>query len=139
MISTFRNGEQLRDAAHAKLVAYRSAIIRRGQTALLNTLLEKGTADDVRAAIVLPPDIDPVCLGAVPGTLAKAHIIERVGFVPSARAGAHARPVSVWRLRDDVKARNWLREHPALAEPSTSSESKAQRLLPLGGASEPER
>lgn len=131
-------GERLRNAAHATLEGRRHAFVRRGQRALLTTLLERdaATADDVRAAVELPPGIDPKCLGAVPGALVRAGIIIRDGYMPTARAAAHARPVSVWRLKDRAAAEQWLVDHPEIPEPPPARD-KAQRLLPLGESGEP--
>lgn len=129
--------ERRRDAAHATLEARRHAIVRRGRRALLTVLLDRGTAsvDDVRGSVDLPSDIDPVCFGAVPRSLARAGIIHRAGFVATSRPDAHARPVSIWRLVDRDAALQWLTEHPEIPEPPPSQE-KAQRLLPLGEGAE---
>ena len=136
-----QEGERRRDAAHSTLEGRRRAFVRRGQRALLKALLDKetATADDVRAAVELPTRIDPKCLGAVPGTLARAGIIIRDGYVPTSRADAHARPVSVWRLRDRAAAELWLVDHPEIPEPPPPAQERAQRVLPLGQGWEPER
>lgn len=128
------DGERRRDDAHALLAKYREAYVRRCRRVLLAALLERGTAtmDDVRSVVTLPDGIDPVCVGPVPGELARAGIIERVGYVPSTRADAHARPLSLWRLRDRAAAACWLAEHPDI--PNTNE--KAQRWLPLGDSSD---
>jgi hypothetical protein len=72
----------------------------------------QATADDVRDALDLPEGIDPVCLGAVPIALARAGIVRRVGYVPTCRPDAHARPVSLWALADRAAAVRWLADHP---------------------------
>jgi hypothetical protein len=111
-------GEQLKSEAHALLEARRAAWVRRGRRALLVRMLNgdgTATADDVRAAVELPPDINPVCLGPVPQALARVGIIERSGFALTTRAAGHARPVTVWRLVDQDAARQWLADHPELA------------------------
>ncbi|MBI5863435.1 MAG: hypothetical protein HZB38_02765 [Planctomycetes bacterium] len=107
-------GERRKLSAHALLAARRELYVLRGRRALLAALLDRGeaTADDVRRAVALPAGIDPVCLGVVPGDLARAGIIERVGFATTARPEAHARPVSVWRLADRSAALAWLAAHP---------------------------
>ncbi len=107
------DGEQRKADAHSLLAARRELYVLRGRRALLTALCYRGsaTADDVRNAVKLPSNIDPVCLGAVPGALARAGIIESDGFKKSCRARAHARPVQVWRLVDRVAALNWLRTH----------------------------
>lgn len=111
-----REGERRRDAAHAVLEARRESVIRQARRVLLTVLWERDTAtmDDVRAVVVVPPEVDPVCLGSVPGGLARAGIIRADGAVRTSRPMAHARPVTVWRLVDRDAAEIWLREHPDL-------------------------
>lgn len=144
--ATSRGGQAGRDAGEKRkqdrldlLRARRAVYVRHGQRALIQRLLEVGraTADDVREAVELPPGIDPVCFGAVPNCLARAGIIERVGFVPTARPDAHARPVSVWALRDRAKATRWLEQHPELSTNAVGVDSvdrverRQQELFPL--------
>ena len=92
----------------------RSRHVRRGQRVLLGCLLDgnTATADNVREAVELPPDIDPKLFGSVPGPLSRAGIIEADGFVKTNRPTAHARPITRWRLRDAAKAREWLAANP---------------------------
>ena len=110
-------GESRKLAAHVLLEAHRDRVILDARRALLFQLLDVGiaTADDVRAAVELPDSVDPVCLGAVPGPLAKAGIIEPDGFAKTVRPKAHARPVTVWRLCGPSAAFQWLESHPPLA------------------------
>lgn len=114
-------GERRKADALALLAARRELVVRRAQRALLRALLESGTAtaDDVRAAVELPPDIDPKVFGAVPGSLARAGIIRRVGYAETCRPAAHARPVSVWTLADRDAAARWLADHPDLGAPDS--------------------
>lgn len=118
-------GEALKLNAHALLEAHREAFVNRGRRVLLLTLLSNGTAtaDDVRGAVELPVDINPKCFGSVPGQLARAGIIKHAGFVTTARPTAHARPVSVWQLRDRAAALAWLDAHPDRPDPLPESES----------------
>ncbi len=111
-------GERRKAETLAALAKRRSVYVRRGQRALLTALLTAGeaSADDVRNAVELPPGIDPVCLGAVPGALARTGIIRRVGYVSTCRSVAHARPVALWTLADRQRALAWLADHPALAD-----------------------
>lgn len=111
---TFTEGERRKAAALNLLADRRALYVRRGQRALLQSLLTSGsaTADNVRNAVSLPSDVDPVCLGAVPTALARAGIIYRNGYVQTTRPAAHARPVSEWGLADREKAIRWLAEHP---------------------------
>lgn len=120
-------GERLKLAAHALLSARREAVVRQARRALLTVLLQRGecTIDDVRREVAVPEGIDPVCIGAVPGALALLRIIEHAGFAKTNRAAAHARPVSIWRLRDREAALRWLAAHPereALPEQSHTAE-----------------
>lgn len=107
-------GERRKLDAHTTLEAQREVYVLRGRRALVAVLLRYGTAtaDHVRDAVELPPQINPVCLGVVPGPLARAGIIEPDGFQKSRRREAHARPVSVWQLADRAAALAWLAAHP---------------------------
>lgn len=107
-------GEALKASAQALLEARRTALVLKSRRALLMALLtaETATADDVRQVVELPPGVDPKVFGAVPGMLARAGIIRRVGFAQTARAKAHARPVAVWKLADRSAALQWLAMHP---------------------------
>ena len=131
-------GERRKDAAHHRLEALRDVYIRRARRALLLRLLDAGTAtaDDV-AQRIGPTDrrIDPRWLGTVPGPLAIARIIHRVGYTKSARPIRHASVIAVWELADRAagagvarppsrltgrRARRLggtLPEHPEAAEP----------------------
>lgn len=124
------DGEARKLDAHALLEARREVYVLRGRRALLAALLARGeaTADDVRDAVELPDEINPVCLGVVPGLLARAGIIERVGFAESRRPDAHARPVSVWRLADRAAALGWLAAHPDRPD---SAPAEANAVLSL--------
>ncbi len=106
-------GEGRKQNAIATLERCREAYVTQGRRALLLALLERGeaTADDVRAKVELPAGVSPKAFGAVPGQLARAGIIERAGFAKTTRPEAHARPVSLWRLRDANAARAWLSAH----------------------------
>lgn len=119
MISTNRraelqDGERRKRDAHELLAAHRDDIVRQGQRALLDVLLDVGeaTIDSVRERVTLPEGIDPKLFGAVPGALARAGIIYRDRFAFTTRPMAHARPVAVWSLRDERKAKSWLAAHP---------------------------
>jgi hypothetical protein len=94
--------ESLKQAAHRLLRACRAALVRRAQRALLSRLLDTGeaTADDVRDVVPLPDGISPRVFGAAPKELATAGIIVAAGYRKSRRPEAHARPVTVWHLRD---------------------------------------
>jgi hypothetical protein len=112
-------GERRKLAAHSLLEAIRELYIRRGRRSLLIRLLATGTAtaDDVRAAVELPPGLNPKLFGVVPGPLAEAHIIRSVGYLRSRRPAAHARDLRVWELADRSAALAWLANHPDLPDP----------------------
>ena len=134
------DGVTRRDAAHALLADRRAVYVRRGQRALLTALLvmDTATADEVRDAVDLPRGMDPVCLGAVPSALARAGIIRRVGYTPTCRPTAHARPVSVWTLADRAKALRWLADHPDLPDPGDDgSPTIRSALFPINPKKEP--
>ena len=102
-------GERRKLGAHALLGVKRALYVLRGRRALLSVLLRDGTAtaDNVRDAVELPPQINPVCLGVVPGALARVGIIESDGFKKSRRREAYAHPLQVWRLVDRAAPRRW--------------------------------
>lgn len=110
-----REGERRKDTALNVLVARREVYVRRGQRALLAALLDgspTATADDVRAAVELPPDLDPRLLGAVPGSLCRAGIVRADGFVKSSRPERHASYLQRWALADAAAAKQWLARNP---------------------------
>ena len=77
------------------------------------------------------------CLDAVPGALARAGIIERIGFTDSRRADAHARPVSVWRLADCKAARAWLATYPDRPDPLPTEANAEPTLFDFAGSATP--
>jgi len=107
-------GEARRDAAFRLLRARRREIIRRCTAAAINVAFERAEvcADDVRALVPIPPDISPKLMGAVFADLADEGIVRFVEYRKSRRPIAHARPLSVWRLADANRAREWLAAHP---------------------------
>jgi len=113
-----KSGEARKQERLTLLQQLRAVHIRRGQHALLARLLagETATADDGHRIVELPPDIDPRCLGAVPGPLAKAGIIRSNGFVKSTRPKRHASPTQEWILADPAAAVAWLDSNPVDAE-----------------------
>jgi len=127
-------GERRKLDSHAMLEARREVHVLRGRRALLQQLLNTGqaTADDVRDAVELPSEVRPVCLGAVPGPLARAGIIRRVGFVKTGRPDAHARPISLWELGDRDAAVRSLAAHPDRVDPSPSEMDTDPSLLDFG-------
>jgi hypothetical protein len=112
----------LKLAALALLATRRAVYVNRGRRALLCRLLEfdLATIDDVRAAVQLPPGLNPKLFGAVPGPLAEAGLIRAAGYVPTARPEGHARPVLCWQLVDRAGALDWLAENPDLPDPEDS-------------------
>lgn len=116
-----------------RLAARRRVVVLLGRRALLERLLASGTAsaDDVREAIEVPVDVDPICLGAVPGPLASVGIVASDGFAMTSRPSAHARPVTVWRLVDRAKVVQWLQEHDVEAD-----SAERPRATPGGGRRE---
>lgn len=113
-----QTGSERKAEAHAFLEERRDIHIRRARRAFLEHAIEYGfvTADDVRDAIELPDGLDPKLLGPVPTPFAQAGIVERVGYRNSIREASHARPISVWKLRDRAAAERWLRDNPVESE-----------------------
>ena len=111
-------GERRRDAALDLLRERRAVWVRRAQRALLNAAVERGTAtaDDVAAAVDLPPDLDGRLLGAAPGALAHAGLLDLCGYVRSTRPERHASILAVWGLADAAAALAWLRDNPDLPD-----------------------
>lgn len=126
-----RDGAARRDDALGMLAAQRTLYVLRGRRALLAALLAHGeaTADDVRAAVELPPGISPKLFGAVATPLAKAGIIEQAGYALTARPEAHARPVAVWRLADRAAAERWLAAHPDRPDDDDQGDAQTQTTL----------
>ena len=112
-------GMRRRDAAFTLLEARRAALVRGARRAFLGRLLERGeaTIDDVRDVVPLPDGIDPKTFGPIAKALAKLGIIEAAGFAKSRRFEAHARPITVWRLKDRAAGLRWLEANPLIAEP----------------------
>lgn len=112
------DGEARKQFAFCLHETHRHVFLTRGRHVLLGHLLEHGTAtiNDVRRVIAVPSGVDPVVLGSLPGPLARAGIIRRVGFEKTTRAVAHARHVARWELIDPAKAYAWLASNPLPAE-----------------------
>lgn len=112
-------GERRKDSILQSLAARRGAIVNRGRWVLLLRALNVGaaTADDVRANVSVPDDVDPRCLGSVPGPLARAGIIRLAHFAKSNRPERHASYIGQWELSDANAALDWLRLHPDQPDP----------------------
>jgi hypothetical protein len=124
-------GDRLKADALALLEARREVYIRRGRRALLAAMLAgdgTATADNVRAAVDLPADMDPRCLGTVPGRLGYDRIIRPDGRLKTTRAAAHARWLERWALADRAAAVRWLADHPDLPDPGDDDDGH-QRVL----------
>jgi hypothetical protein len=94
----------------------------------LSTALAAGaaTADDVAAAVDLPPDLDGRLLGAAPGALVRAGLLDLRGYVRSCRPTRHASVQAVWALADRDGAALWLAENPDL--PDADRDAKRRQL-----------
>lgn len=55
------------------------------------------TSDDVRKALPVPEGVDPRILGAV----FRFGKWEKIGYTATSMRQAHARPISVWKLREE--------------------------------------
>ena len=107
-------GERRKQDVLQTLAARRETYVNRGRRVLLARLLSHGlaTADDVRRAVELPANIDPRCLGSIPGPLARAGIIRCIGYEKSDRRERHASIIGVWEILNAAAAREWLARHP---------------------------
>lgn len=133
-------GKRRKDSAFMLLKARRAALVRRAQRALLGTLIDRGeaTIDDVRSIVPLSAGIGPKAFGPVGNELAYAGIIEAAGFVKSRRPKAHARPVTLWRLKDRDAALRWLEANPLYPEPlaDVSPQTSEPKPAPTDSGSE---
>lgn len=122
-------GERRRDAALDLLRERRAVWVRRAQRALLLAALDAGTAtaDDVAAAVDLPPDLDGRLMGAAPGALNRAGLLDLRGYVRSCRPERHASVLAVWALADRAAASAWLDANPEL--PDLDAERVERRQL----------
>lgn len=113
---TLPDGRARRDAALNLLRVHRAALARDLTRAAVRLAMERDevTADDVRGVVTIPDGIRPVVVGAAMRDAADAGLIVRVGYRPSTRPIAHARPLTVWRLADAAAATAWLAAHPPL-------------------------
>lgn len=116
-------GEELKADALERHHLRRPALIRDAQRALLNCLMDGGTAtiEDARDAVEVPEGFNPKAFGSVPGTLARAGVIRRAAYVTAQRPAAHARPLSLWELADRDAALAWLATHPELPDDTASN------------------
>lgn len=120
-------GERRKSDSHRLIETYRDRLVLRGRRALLTHLLRNGTGtiDDVRDCVPAPPEVNPKAFGAVPGPLARKGIIKANGSQKTKRAIGHARPVTVWKLENDVAAVAWLRDHPVVEPPQNPGDGSA--------------
>jgi hypothetical protein len=130
-------GERRRDNALELLRERRAVWVRRAQRALLTAAVERGTAtaDNVAAAVDLPPDLDGRLLGAAPGALVRAGLLWLAGYVRSTRPERHASVIATWGLADRAAAVAWLRDNPDL--PDLDADGADVRQLELFTNDEP--
>jgi hypothetical protein len=112
-------GERRRDEALALLRDHRASLVRRVQRAYVLHLLSSGpsTIDAARAAVPIPPGLDPRLVGAAVRGLAELRLIRRAGLSRSTRPQAHGRDLPLWQIADPAAAAGWLADHPELPEP----------------------
>ena len=143
-----QDGEARKLQAHGFLRARRREVTQRAARLYVAIAMRTGivTGDDVREELGdLPPGINAVCLGSVPGELARAGIIAADGFMKSRRPEAHARPITRWRLLSSAAALAWLRtntprpadatETPAPATPTPAGMGEIEDNLFSGSVS----
>lgn len=129
------NGQLRKRAAFGLLEETRESAITLARRRFLSHLLAhgRGTTDQARDGSNFPLGARPVYLGAVPGALARANVIRRVGYVSSVRPEAKARVLAIWELVDPPKARAWLLAHPE------ATPSGAQLAFPFKETEKPGR
>ena len=127
-----REGERCKGEAFGNLEAHREVILLKSRRVFATVLLEKGraTIDDVRAVIVLPVGMNPVCMGPVATPFARLRFVERAGFAQTTRSEGHARPVSIWELKSPHGVAQWLLEHPD-RPPPVDPRKEQQSLWPV--------
>lgn len=127
-------GATRRDVALGLLETHRRRTVVLGQRAFLQLLLSRseacGSVDEIHDSLSLPSGINPAVLGAIPGRLRRASLIEAAGFAVASRPVAHARPVRLWRLINRAAAVRWLQENPDPSKPPLPMDGP-QFLLPL--------
>ena len=109
------DGESIKGSALAAHEEKHGALLAELRTRLIRHLLKngEGTVEDARAGFELPRDVNPACLGAVPGPLSRAGLIARKAYKNATRTAAHARAVSIWVLGDRERAEHWLENKKA--------------------------
>jgi len=130
------SGEAIKCAVLIALEANRLGVIHEVRRRFVALLLQFGfaTVEAARNGFTIPDGVNPSCLGAVPGALARAGIIERARYVNATRRAAHHRTLTEWQLADPSKARAWLQSQPERATPATG-----QTELPFAGNETPGR
>ena len=116
-INDRHEGETRKAAAHSLLEATRNDLIREARHHIIAALLSRGwaTIDDARVAVEVPPGINPKCFGSVCSGLSRAGVCRSDGMLKTGRREAHARHITKWVLTDAVKAHEWLRRNPLIA------------------------
>lgn len=91
----------LRDAALDRLEGKYPTFVEAARAVAVNVCLQKGyvTADDVRARIEIPPDVNH----NVMGTLFRCSLFEDAGLHISEQPQGHGNRIRRWRLRDGGK------------------------------------
>jgi hypothetical protein len=101
-------------AAERKLKPRRQLYVRLCRYALIQRLLQRGTAtlDDLLALRNLPVEFHPRVAGSIVGPLVRDGIIRRFDWTLPSLPGAPA--ISVWALTNIEKAKTWLLANPPL-------------------------
>lgn len=118
-----KQGERRKRLALDLLEVNRADYVLLGRRALVQAAMANGTAtaDDVRDCVELPKGISPKMFGCIPRPLALAGIIYAVGDEVTRRPQAHARKVTIWAIRDRLKAEAWLRNNKPAAPAGTDA------------------
>jgi len=113
------DGEQRKADARRLLAERRRLYLLRARRALVEraVAVDTATADDVREAVELPPNINPSLFGAVPGPLVRAGIIRPGPRVASERTPRRTGANRLWILKDLGAALRWLADNPDRPDP----------------------
>ena len=129
--STLRElGEAGKQVGMQRAADVRAEAVASGQVALLRALLDStsgtATVDDATDDLSAKFDSGGKWRGSIPAGLARKRIIESVGVAKSDRPSRHRGYVTVWRLRDRVKARTEIERLTAAKNPQSDGNRRGQ-------------
>ena len=136
-----RQGRLRRDAAAFAVLACKGRLCRRIQHATIQIARQKGTvcSDDVREVVEVPKG-SGASVGPSLLALVRARVLERVpaAEIQTCRPSSHGREIKLFRLRDEARADEWLRDNPLSVDeitppspesPTTSTSKPAPTIV----------